>query len=69
MIDAIEATTNAVIGYLVSVTATWLILPLWGFPASLGASFGISAVFFVVSFLRSFALRRIFRRIHNKSIR
>jgi CBS-domain-containing membrane protein len=59
--DALEAITNATIGYLVSVAATYWLLPLWGYSPPLAASFGISAMFFAVSTARSYALRRIFR--------
>lgn len=61
--DAVESLTNAVVGYLVSAAATYWLLPLWGFHPPVSVSLGISAMFFAVSTVRSFALRRIFRSL------
>jgi len=60
-LDTAEAVTNAAIGFLVSVAATYWLLPLWWLVASVGQSFGITAMFFAISTARSFALRRLFR--------
>lgn len=54
--DAAEAITNSFIGLVVSVVLTWLWL---GFTP--GQSIGITAVFFVVSTARSYAVRKVFR--------
>lgn len=59
-VDAIEAITNATVGLVVSVLLTWLWL---GFAPM--QSVIITAVFFVVSTVRAYVLRRIFRRIGN----
>ena len=56
--DAIEALTNASVGLLVSWSATYCILDYT--PAQSAA---ITAMFFGLSFARSFVLRRIFRSI------
>ncbi len=61
--DGLEAFTNALIGLAVSWSATFWLLPLWGLHPSAGQSAGITAMFFCVSFGRSYALRRIFRRL------
>jgi len=60
--SAIEALTNAAIGLLVSYAVTYLALPLWGLTPSLSQSAGITAMYFVVSFLRAWAIREVFRR-------
>ena len=56
--DAIEALCNAAIGLIVSWLATWLVL---GYSAA--SSMGITAMFFGLSFTRSWILRAIFRRL------
>lgn len=58
--SAIEAFVNVAIGYLVSVLANILILPMFGYDVSLPDSFAIGAAFTVVSLTRSYAVRRFF---------
>lgn len=58
--SAIEAFCNVLIGYLVSVVANIIILPLFGYNVTVGDSFAIGFAFTVVSLARSYALRRIF---------
>ena len=58
--SAIEAFVNVAIGYLVSVLANILILPMFGYDVSLPDSFAIGAAFTVVSLMRSYAVRRVF---------
>ena len=60
--SAVEALANATIGFGVSWAATWALLPLWGFEPSPGGAFSITAMFFVLSFLRAWALREVFKR-------
>jgi hypothetical protein len=62
--SALEALTNAVVGILVSYGVTLWLLPIWGLqPAPIDAA-GITWLYFWVSFLRSWAIREIFRRAH-----
>lgn len=62
--SAIEAAISTAIGFGVSWALTWLVLPLWGFEPSVGASLQITAIYTAASFLRSWAVRAAFRRIH-----
>jgi|TARA_R110000744_G_scaffold879_2_gene3281 hypothetical protein len=64
--SAFEATTNVAIGYLVSVLANVLILPLFGYNVTIGDSFAIGLAFTVVSLVRSYVLRRIFNRLDRR---
>lgn len=64
--SAFEATTNVIIGYLVSVLANVLILPLFGYKVTIGDSFAIGLAFTVVSLVRSYVLRRIFNRLDRR---
>jgi hypothetical protein len=61
-LSAIEALCNAVIGLIVSWLVTFYALPLWGLTPSASASVGITAMYFVISFARSWAIREAFRR-------
>jgi hypothetical protein len=62
-LEAGEALANATVGLAVSWAATFTLLPWWGFAPSLGQSAGITATFFALSFARSWAIRRAFRRL------
>lgn len=64
--SAFEAITNVIIGYLVSVAANVLILPLFGYNVTIGDSFGIGLAFTAVSLVRSYVLRRLFNRADKK---
>ena len=61
--SAFEAVTNVAIGYLVSVLANVLILPLFGYNVTIGDSFAIGIAFTAVSLARSYVLRRVFNRL------
>jgi acetyltransferase-like isoleucine patch superfamily enzyme len=61
--SAIEASTNVLIGYLVSVAANIIILPLFGYNVTIGDSFAIGLAFTAVSLFRSYVLRRAFNWI------
>jgi len=61
--SALEAITNVAIGYLVSVSANILILPMFGYAVSIADSFGIGLAFTAVSLVRGYVLRRLFNRI------
>lgn len=60
-IDTAEALANATIGLAISIGLTFAALPFWGLEPSLGDSVGITAMFFVASTARAYALRRMFR--------
>ena len=64
--SAFEAVTNVAIGYLVSVLANVLILPLFGYNVTIGDSFAIGLAFTAVSLARSYVLRRLFNRLDEK---
>ena len=60
---AVEALLNATIGLFVSWAATYWMLPLWGLTPSHSDAAGITGLFFGLSFLRSYLIRRAFRAI------
>lgn len=55
---AMEALCNAAIGLLVSCAATFFVL---GYSAT--GSLAVTAMFFALSFTRSYVLRLVFRRL------
>lgn len=60
IMSAVEASANVAIGYLVSVAANLLVLPLFGYDVSIADSFMIGLAFTAVSLVRSYLLRRAF---------
>lgn len=61
--SATEAATNVAIGYLVSVAANIIVLPMFGYDVTIADSFAIGLAFTAISLARSYILRRIFNRI------
>ena len=60
----VESIANVVIGYGVAVGAQVAIFPLFGVHLPLQSNLAIGALFTVVSLVRSYCLRRLFRRLH-----
>ncbi len=56
----LEAAANTAVGFLISWGATLLVLPLFGAPVSAASGFGITCCFAVLSYARSYLLRRLF---------
>lgn len=63
LMSAIEAIANVVIGYLVSVAANIIVLPMFGYDVTIVDSFAIGLAFTAISLVRSYILRRVFNRI------
>lgn len=61
--SAIESTVNIIVGFLVSFAANLIVLPYFGFHCSPKAAFGIGMIYTIISFVRSFLLRRAFNWI------
>lgn len=59
----IEASINVLIGYLLSLAVQILIMPLYGVQLAVHQSAEIVGAFTVVSWLRSYLLRRLFNRL------
>jgi len=61
--SAIETTLNIGSGMIVAWCLTYFVLPLaWGLEPSKGAALEITALYTAVSWVRSFAWRRLFSR-------
>lgn len=64
----IEALVNTLLGYFISVLANFFLLPLFGLHPSITQSFGIGLVFTLIALARSYAIRRLFSRIHCRQV-
>lgn len=60
LVSFIEASANVVIGYLISVLANIIVLPVFGYHVTLGDSFAIGLVFTAISLVRGYVIRRLF---------
>lgn len=60
----VESTAGTLIGFGVSTLANYLILPLFGYNATALDSIGMGLIFTVISFIRSYFVRRLFNYIH-----
>jgi len=56
----IESITQTVIGLVTSIVLQMVLYPLLGIPVSFKQNLIITAVFFVVSIIRGYVVRRIF---------
>ena len=63
----IEAWLNVLIGFGVSLTANLVVLPLFGYPVTVGDAFGIGLVFTAISIVRSYTIRRMFNSILHRN--
>lgn len=60
-LDVTETLTNTTSGIAISFLVNLYLLPLVGVETTFASAWGITAIFFVVSTARTYALRRIFR--------
>ena len=58
--SALESTTNVVVGLIISILTQMALFPILGIPVSTEKNIIITAVFFVLSFVRGYIIRRIF---------
>lgn len=58
--SALESGTNVIVGLLVSVATQMILYPILGIPVSFNQNLIITAVFFILSFVRGYVIRRIF---------
>mgnify|MGYP001576346367 FL=1 len=63
--SVLETITNTIIGLVVSYLVQLTIFPLYGIKISHNTNIQITFIFFVVSFGRSYLIRRIFNKLHS----
>lgn len=59
-----ESVANVAIGYGVAVASQLVIFPLFGVHLPLADNLAIGGYFTVISLVRSYAVRRLFNRLH-----
>lgn len=63
----IESCINVAIGYGVALASQILVFPLFGIHIPLSSNIAIGAIFTVISIARSYAVRRVFNKLHEVS--
>ena len=61
--SALESITNVVIGLIISIVTQMILYPILGIPVTFSQNLIITMVFFVISFVRGYVIRRFFNRI------
>jgi hypothetical protein len=59
----VEALANVAVGYGVAVATQIMVFPLFGLAVSLGDNLMIGCIFTIVSLIRVYLLRRLFKRL------
>lgn len=60
----IEAWANVLIGYFIALAAQMIVFPLYDIKVTMTQNIQIGLIFTIVSIARSYALRRLFNRLH-----
>ena len=61
--SALESLTNIIVGLITSFLIQLIIYPALDIPVTINQNIVITLVFFAVSFIRSYILRRLFNRL------
>lgn len=64
----VETVLGTSIGYLIALGTQLIFFPLYGIELSPVSNVSLSLIFTVVSFVRSYAIRRLFNWLHVKDI-
>lgn len=62
----LEALLNTASGFVTSLLTQWLVFPWFKFYPSLQENLSLTAIFTIVSIVRSYVWRRIFNHLHTK---
>lgn len=60
----LESVANTIIGLVVSYLVQLLVFPLYGIQISHSTNIQITLIFFIISFTRSYVVRRAFNKLH-----
>ena len=66
MMSMVESVANVAVGLGVAFAAQLVVFPWFGILVPIQTNLAISAVFTVVSLVRSYALRRLFERMRGR---
>lgn len=64
----VEACVGTAIGYLVALLTQFFVYWLYAIPVTLGQNLAIGLVFTFVSLVRGYWVRRLFNRLHRKTL-
>lgn len=62
----IEATLNTISGFFTSLITQWMVFPMFDFHPALSENLTITAIFTIVSVVRSYVWRRVFNALQTK---
>lgn len=68
MMSTLEALANIIVGQIYAIVAYMVLLPLFGYEATLSKSIGLTTCFCILGFIRSYVLRRFFDWINYKRV-
>lgn len=66
-ISLVEAVLNVLVGFWVAVALQLVLYPAFGIRTAFGTDLAIATIFTLVSIVRSYFMRRLFERLHNRS--
>ena len=64
----LEAFLNTASGFVTSLLTQWLVFPWFNLHPSLQENISLTAIFTIVSIVRSYAWRRVFNHLHIKGL-
>lgn len=64
----LEALLNTASGFLTSLLTQWLVFPWFNLHPSLQENLTLTAIFTIVSIVRSYAWRRVFNALQTKGL-
>lgn len=59
-----ESIVNTIIGLVTSYVIQLVVFPLYGIKISHSTNLQITLIFFIISFTRSYIIRRVFNKLH-----
>ena len=62
--SALETLTNIIVGLITSFVIQLFLYPLLNIPVTIDQNIIITVVFFIVSFVRGYVIRRIFNKLN-----
>jgi len=62
--SALESFTNIIVGLITSFVIQLFLYPLLNIPVTINQNIIITFVFFIVSFVRGYVIRRIFNKLN-----
>jgi uncharacterized protein YacL len=61
--SAVEQVVSTAIGFVIAFIANLIVLPLFGYPMTVGDGAAIGVIFTIISVVRGYWVRRLFNRL------